>query len=137
MSDDILVIEENGQEVEVVIKDINERERMKYSKWIQSQFPSLVNNPHDFKVTPKFIEFWQNLIPKMTSIDGMSLYSFSMESFNELVHACANKIAGRSIDHNHDSMKTNPDSSSSENDNFIDVNFDLNENGAVDLSDWQ
>jgi len=151
MSGDIIILEENGQEIEVVIKDITSRERMKYSKWLQSQFPSLVNNPNNFKVTPKFIEFWQNLLPKMTSIDGMSLYSFSMSSFNQLVHACANRISGKSIDAGRDDITVYNDESSEYDDTtMIDssesindgeknmsIDFDLNEDGAVDLDDWQ
>lgn len=151
MSGDIIILEENGQEIEVVIKDITSRERVKYSKWLQSQFPSLVNNPNNFKVTPKFIEFWQNLLPKMTSIDGMSLYSFSMSSFNKLVHACANRIAGRDIDTGRDDITVYNDESSEYDDTGImgfdesiedvgknmNIDFDLNEDGAVDLDDWQ
>jgi hypothetical protein len=151
MSGDIIILEENGQEIEVVIKDITSRERVKYSKWLQSQFPSLVNNPNNFKVTPKFIEFWQNLLPKMTSIDGMSLYSFSMSSFNKLVHACANRIAGRDIDTGRDDITVYNDESSKYDDTGMmgfdesiedvgknmNIDFDLNEDGAVDLDDWQ
>jgi hypothetical protein len=151
MSGDIIILEENGQEIEVVIKDITSRERVKYSKWLQSQFPSLVNNPNNFKVTPKFIEFWQNLLPKMTSIDGMSLYSFSMSSFNKLVHACANRIAGRDIDTGRDDITVYNDESSEYDDTGMmgfdesiedvgknmNIDFDLNEDGAVDLDDWQ
>jgi hypothetical protein len=151
MSGDIIILEENGQEIEVVIKDITSRERVKYSKWLRSQFPSLVNNRNDFKVTPKFIEFWQNLLPKMTSIDGMSLYSFSMSSFNQLVHACANRIAGKDIDTGRDDITVfKEDSSEYDDTTMIDstksiedagknmsLDFDLNEDGAVDLDDWQ
>lgn len=151
MSGDIIVLEENGQEIEVVINTMDSAQRMKYSQWIRSTFPDLVNKPSDFEVTPRFIEFWHNLIPKMTSIDGMSLYSFSMSSFTKLVHACANRIAGRDIDtgreditvFKEDSSKhddtTMLDSSRSTDDDVknMSVDFDLNENGAVDLDDWQ
>lgn len=151
MSGDIIVLEENGQEIEVVINTIDSAQRRKYSQWISATFPDLVNEPSDFEVTPRFIEFWHNIIPKMTSIDGMSLYSFSMSSFNQLVHACANRIAGRDIDTGRDDITVfKKDSSEYDDTTMIDssesiddggknmsLDFDLNEDGAVDLDDWQ
>jgi hypothetical protein len=151
MSGDIIVLEENGQEIEVVVNKIDAAQRKKYSQWIRATFPDLVNNPRDFDITPRFIEFWHNIIPKMTSIDGMSLYSFSMSSFNQLVHVCSNRIAGRDIDAGRDDITVYKQESSEYDDTgMIDfdesiedvgknmnIDFDLDENGAVDLDDWQ
>lgn len=151
MSEDVIILEENGQEIEVVINTIDSSQRRKYSQWISATFPDLVNKPSDFEVTPRFIEFWHNIIPKMTSIDGMSLYSFSMSSFNQLVHACANRIAGKDIDAGRDDITVYNNTSSEYDDNKLsdfdesngdydknmNIDFDLDENGAVDLDDWQ
>jgi hypothetical protein len=162
---DIITLTEDGESFEVGIRELGIAERMRLATLIRSEYPEIASGDFDdIDFDAQFVEFWQNIIPKVASISGQALYGVSMESFVILINACAYRIAGEEIpddvtnvdtpkratmgENNTDSRMRRYRSESVDTDDETedsyaeseyapDTDFDLNEDGTVNLEDWK